>query len=88
MIGQDFEALEYDSAVEISQDHITEEEVTEETVEPEATEEEIVTEESSQEDLVTEESSQHSVTPYSIVPFYERMSIRNCDKYFSRIIGD
>merc|ERR1712055_1245330 len=38
--------LEYDSAAEISQDHITEEEVAEETVEPEATEEEIVTEES------------------------------------------
>jgi len=50
--------LEYDSAAEISQDHITEEEVVEETVEPEATEEEIVTEESSQEELVTEESSQ------------------------------
>merc|ERR1712055_1250752 len=50
--------LEYDSAAEISQDHITEEEVAEETVEPEATEEEIVTEESSQEELVTEESSQ------------------------------
>merc|ERR1712055_818427 len=61
------EPLEYDSAAEISQEHIADEEIvegtTEEVVEPEATEEsqEIATEESSQEELVTEESSQEGI---------------------------
>merc|ERR1712055_295019 len=59
------EPLEYDSAAEISQEHIADEEVVEgttvedvaeETVEPEATEEETATEES--QEIVTEESSQ------------------------------